>query len=303
MIRSFSSVVVLLLPAMLHAQTIGSVATADAEIVNASAAPLALAGTRATLTSPVSLTARDHTAEVKLARGGTLHLCQSTPVQITETAAEALLFSLDRGSLELHTKATPADSLLTPDLRLTPLTAGALDLAIRVARNGDTCVDNRGRHAPFVDVADAFGTATYQLKPGQHVLFEHGSLRAVVDRETTPCGCPPDLPVAIPLAEAALRGGAATTPEQSAAAHPFPVAVSDGLADPPARTPAPVGTTEVEVASTLTFDPTRPVSAATPQAAQTSVATAPLAAPPAPPAPKRNAFQSIGHFFKRLFVR
>ena len=30
----------------------------------------------------------------------------------------------------------------------------------------------------------------YELAPDQHVLFEHGSLREVVDHETSPCGCP-----------------------------------------------------------------------------------------------------------------
>ena len=38
-------------------------------------------------------------------------------------------------------------------------------------------------------------------------MFEHGSLKLVMDRETTPCGCPPDeKPEGMSLADAALRG-------------------------------------------------------------------------------------------------
>ncbi len=78
---------------------------------------------------------------------------------------------------------------------------------MRVSPNGDTCVENRGQSA-HPQLTDAFGEASYQLKPGQHVLFEHGSLRAVVDRETTPCGCPPDDRRPVPLAEASCTATA-----------------------------------------------------------------------------------------------
>ena len=69
---------------------------------------------------------------------------------------------------------------------------GRLIFELRVTRNGDTCVDNRGAKAPMLSVADQFGEATYELRAGQHVLFEHGSLKEVVDHESSPCGCPPE---------------------------------------------------------------------------------------------------------------
>ena len=83
---------------------------------------------------------------------------------------------------------------MTPDLRFTVRNAGPLDLRLRVARNGDTCVENRGPVAPTLAVSDPFGEAMYELAAGQHVLFEHGSLHEVVDHETSPCGCPPRPP-------------------------------------------------------------------------------------------------------------
>ena len=190
--------------------------------------------------------------------------------------------------------------------------AGVLDLRLRVSPNGDTCVENRGKKAPTLQLADAFGEASYQIRPGQHVLFEHGSLKAVVDRETTPCGCPPDerdAPRLVPLAEAILHGnggadnGARVTPQQAAAANPFPTAQSEGLA-PPAPLPADQpGETHTQVSTTLAFDPTaRPVPP-TPLNSQDQ----PTPAIPAPQPPTASSsggpFRAVGRFFKRIFVR
>ena len=290
--------------ATLHAQVIGTVPEAGVQVTGQTAGPLPVANGRITLTGNPTVTAGVRSAEIKLTRGGSLRLCQSTPVHFTQLPGEALLVALDRGGVELHTKATPADVLLTPDLRFTPLAAGTLELEIRVSRNGDTCVDNRGRHAPPLNIVDAFGQTTYQLKPGQHVLFEHGSLREVMDRETLPCGCPPDEPVTIPLAEAALRGGAdapKVTPAQAAAANPFPAAVSEGLAPPTPLPPETPGVTHVQVTSTLRYDPSKP----DPDTQVPAVAALPPPSEATGPAPtqKSGPLTAIGHFFKRIFVR
>ncbi len=262
---------------------IATIPTADADITT-TVIPQPIANLT-TLSGPTSLTAHNHTANLTLTRGGDLHLCQTTTLHLTPLPANALLLALDRGALELHTQVTPADTLLTPDLRLTPATPGNLELEIHVARNGDTCIENHGRHAPILNLTDAFGQANYQLHPNQHVLFEHGSLREVVDHETTPCGCPPPDPPVIPLAEALLRGGATVTPAQAAAAHPFPTAVSEGLAPPTPLPPQTPGLTHIQVSTTLTYDPTLPTP------------------PPAPPRKTIKPFHAIGQFFKRLFVR
>ena len=62
--------------------------------------------------------------------------------------------------------ATTRDVVTTPDLRFTMGGDGPLDLQLRVTRNGDTCVENRGTKAPMLNVADQFGEATYQLQRG-----------------------------------------------------------------------------------------------------------------------------------------
>jgi len=225
-------------------QLIGYVNTRDAEVTGATDG----FDGQAVLVGSVSVTAKDHTAPISLGRGGTVRVCQSTELHVTEnravSVAAPLLFSLDRGAIEIQTAGTPNDAIMTPDLRFTVRSQGPLDLRLRVARNGDTCVDNRGPSAPTLAVSDPFGESMYELAPDQHVLFEHGSLREVVDRETSPCGCPEpkgksiaDALVAPPSAKTGPKSAvpAPAPPEQQ---HPFPVAVSEGLA-PPEDVPPP----------------------------------------------------------------
>ena len=250
---------------------------------------------RTSLLSSSVVTALDHTAPVTLARGGTVAVCQSSSLHVTGTSS-SLLLALDRGALELHFEATPADALMTPDLRITFASPGPLDLRVRATRNGDTCVENKGKKAPILTISDQFGDSTYLLKPNQHVLFEHASLKEVVDRETTPCGCPPETPPATSIADAVLSGKP-VTPKQASAQHPFPAAVSEGLAEPTIPAQAP-GETHTQVSDSLAYN------SATPPAPPTSASTQSLSPEdtPAPPPPQpHGVFHSIGHFFKHIF--
>ena len=188
-------------------QLIGYVNTRDAEVTGASDV---LDG-QAVLTGSAGITARDHTAPVKLGRGGTVRVCQTSVVHITESKsadmAAPLLFSLDRGSMEIEMNGTLNDAIMTPDLRFTVVNKGPLDLRLRVARNGDTCVENRGANAPTLNISDPFGEALYQVAAGQHVMFEHGSLHEVVDQEKYPCGCPESSGMSVADALLARAGG------------------------------------------------------------------------------------------------
>jgi len=356
-------------------QLIGYVNTHDAEITGASDV---LDG-QAVLTGAASVTARDHTAPIKLGRGGTLRVCQTSAVHITESKsadlAAPLLFSLDRGAMEIEMSTTLNDAIMTPDLRFTIVNKGPLDLRLRVARNGDTCVENRGANAPTLNISDPFGEAMYQVSAGQHVMFEHGSLREVVDQEKYPCGCPekpgmsvadallasggtrttvtapsPTPPAVVAVAPtpaivvppsppspaappAAVTQPAVISPptvqppdtqaqlraaEQAAAAaamraaeekHPFPTAISEGLAPAPeARQPASGGS-HVQISDTLVYNaPAPPPTAAAPAtpaaaARKGKKTTQPAVAQPAGQSPpKRNdLIHVVGRFFKRLF--
>jgi hypothetical protein len=193
---------------------------------------------------------------------------------------------------------------MTPDLRFTMRGDGPLDLQLRVTRNGDTCVENRGAQAPVLNVADQFGEAAYELRAGQHVLFEHGSLKEVVDHESSSCGCPREatMSVADALLHPAAPGDAATVEKPAAEQHPFPAAVSAGLAPPAAVPQAAAGAAHTQVSAALSSGGDSDSLAQPAAAAEKAPASAPsMAGTPQVAPPKRDVVHSIGRFFKRIF--
>jgi hypothetical protein len=271
-------------------QKIGSVAMQDATV----AGTLEVTGGRALLVGSSSVTARDHAAEVALERGGTVTICQTSGLHLSSgtvaTGNAPLMLALDRGAIEVKMNASANDAVLTPDIRFSVKGGGPLDLRLRVTPNGDTCVEHRGTNAPTLVLSDSFGDATYELHAGQHVLFEHGNLREVVDHESSPCGCPPRT---MSLAEASLTpANDKPGTGDAAATHPFPAAESAGLAATPEVPQAEPGVTHTQVAANLTFDSGAPAAA---------TAAPSAAAPPPPPAKPHGFAHAIGHFFKRIF--
>jgi hypothetical protein len=299
-------------------QSIGTVGVQDATVAGA----LEVSNGQAILVGNTTVTARDRVAEIALNRGGMVKVCATSGLHLTAgksanggAVPTPLMLALDRGAIEVQMAATTRDVVMTPDLRFTMRGDGPLDLQLRVTRNGDTCVENRGAQAPMLNVADQFGEAAYELRAGQHVLFEHGSLKEVVDHENSSCGCPPEQTMSV--ADALLHpagsgngaaGDAATAEKPAAEQHPFPAAVSAGLAPPSAVPQAPAGAAHTQVSAALssgegadsmaepgTATEKAPVSAPAP-----SVAPAPqVAAPQAPP--KHDVAHAIGRFFKHLF--
>jgi hypothetical protein len=302
------------------AQPIGTVGMQHANVSGV----LQVSNGQAYLVGNTTVTARDHTAEVTLNRGGTVHVCATSGLHLTAGKSASgtmpLMLALDRGAIEVQTSGTTSDVVMTPDLRFTLRGDGPLDLQLRVTKNGDTCVENRGAKAPVLSVAEQFGNATYELRAGQHVLFEHGSLKEVVDHESSSCGCPPEPETTV--ADALLNPAAATGADKpdaaksAAAQHPFPAAVSEGLAPPTTASQTPPGTVHAQVSATLSSggggDSTTDLTASGGTAAESSSAHpttqgASVAAPEAPspaaqPAPPRGGLvHAVGRFFKRLF--
>jgi hypothetical protein len=304
------------------AQVMGTVATRDALVSGG----LQVQGERAELVSNASVTAYDHTAAIGLARGGEVMVCATSQFHLLHSGTDkSLLFGLDRGAVEIHGASDPQDVILTPDLFFKLETPGKLDLALRVTRDGDTCVDNAGSAAPVLVLSDAFSSASYRLLPGQHVLFEHGDLHQVVDNETSSCGCP----VAPPVESAAAMSGrtALSGPAAVAAEHPFPAAASEGLAreTAPANS-GPAGEKHTQVAATLAYGPgvgPPPETVGGPAAKPSSNASAASATgggdagsgnsrngdsgnggpvePPQTPPGAHDIAHAIGRFFHRLF--
>lgn len=309
-------------------QPIGTVGVQDATVAGA----LEVTNGRAVLVGNTTVTARDHMAEIALNRGGAVRVCSTSGLHVTagKSAAGAapLMLALDRGAIEVQMAATTNDVVMTPDLRFTMGGDGTLDLRLRVIRNGDTCVENRGEKAPVVHIAEQFGDAVYELRPGQHVLFEHGNLKDVVDNESSPCGCPP-VPV-VSVADAGVTSaapaavGSAVAVKPAEEQHPFPAAVSAELAPVAAVPQAPPGVVHAQVETALRYDAAAPAQGAgarepvaagggagmgattTSQAAapvQSTETAAPAAQAPPPPAPPpvKDLAHSLGRFFKRLF--
>ena len=292
-------------------QTIGRLdVAATAEKVQVSGA-VTLTGDGTALGNGSTVTAGMVTLPIHLTRGGRLDLCATTTVHLSQqyNAADAnspLMVALDHGAIEAHYKVGKnSDVVLTPDLRILLSGPGAADVRIRLNDQGDTCVANRGKDAPYVTVSEQLGPGVYRVMPNQRVMFEQGSVRNVVDNEAQPCGCPAAAPV-ISVASAGVTaapgkavakpgeavaaekaekqepvGGPSSTPADTA----FPLAESEGLAPPPAAPTKPVvplGETHSEVTTTLSYTAPKqtvptgaPNGMATPESAAT-VASAPV---------------------------
>ncbi len=254
-----------------------------------------------------TITAGAQTVPITLTRGGELRLCATTSVHLARDRSaqtpddSGLMLGLDRGAIEAHYQTGRySDVLLTPDLRILISGPGQADLSIRVSRQGDTCIDNRGANAPYITVTSQLEGGLYRVQPGQHVSFLHGSLREVVDTEQEPCGCPAPVSVAdagTPSPQGAAPGhpvgGASSTPADTT----FPLAVSEGLAPPPLPPTTPVaapGEVHVQVAVPFSYNGDLPAAGA-PAAPDAGAATSATAVPPpspSAPAPVPSVMQA-----------
>jgi len=262
---------------------------------------------RAVIVVSGAITSGSQTTEIILPHRGVLRVCASTTVKLAADAGApagetpGLMMAMDHGALELSFATSGAagrnaDVLMTPDFRILINGPGAAEIKVRLGPHGDTCVDNTGVpgdkslpagtnarvNAPYVLVTSVFDGGSYRMQPGQRVMFEHGSLREVVDNEKEPCGCPPPL-------------------------HPgtneFPVAQSAGLAPTPKPEPNAVSLTSAPPESLEPLVYNSADHAAKP-AAEATPATGDGATPAAKPAQARKKTGRKGGilgFFRRLF--
>jgi hypothetical protein len=199
------------------------------------------------------------------------------------------MMALGRGALEANfATGANSDVILTPDFRILISGPGTAQVQVRLGVKGDTCVDNRGPHAPYVTVTSIFDGGAYRVQPEQRVMFQHGSLREVVDNEKESCGCPPETP-------------------KTLLGNEFPLAQSEGLA--PLATPppnaVPPGAQAAQATVQLEYDGTHAAAAtaatAPPASAKLPAEAEPLAAAPTDRAVKKGFFHNFAHFFKKLF--
>ena len=255
---------------------------------------LQVANGRAMIATNGAITSGASTTDVTLPKRGVLRVCASTTVKLASDASvpqgevPGLMMVIDHGALEASfATGRNSDVLLTPDFRILIGAPGAADVKVRLGQHGDTCVDNAGVNAPYVLVTSVFDGGVYRVQPGQRVMFQHGSVYAVVDQEKETCGCP-------------------------APVHPnsneFPEAQSAGLAPLPPPGPPGVAPAGAPVEATDTFVHKSglppPETDTITTTSRMPVAHVQVAAkkPPKIKNDKKPGFMSrMGHFFRRLF--
>jgi hypothetical protein len=163
-----------------------------------------------------SITAKEDTAVLRLSRGGEVRVCPGTTVSVaTSPNGQDLMLGMGTGSIETHYHIEESsDSVLTPDFRIVLPGPGEFNLAIRADSRGDTCVSSQPGSTSSVVVAELLGTATYEVKPLQGVVFRGGQMQSVQAPLST-CGCPPP---AVPILEASAKSPAPVHEEQVSSA-------------------------------------------------------------------------------------
>jgi len=247
---------------------------------------LEVSGGKAVIMASGTVVSGSKTTLVTLPHRGTLRVCASTTVKLASDASvpvgetPGLMMAFDHGAVEASfATGRNADIVMTPDFRIVIGGSGAAEVKIRLGEHGDACVDNGGVGAPYVLVSSVFEGGAYRVQPGQRVMFQHGSLREVVDQEKEPCGCPPD----------AVQG------------NEFPLAQSEGLVPlaPPAPSFAGQNATTLPIVEPLTYDGASKTAA--PAEKPAAAAPADAEKKPAVTAKKPGLLARVGHFFRRVF--
>jgi hypothetical protein len=128
----------------------------------------------------------------------------------------------------------------------------------------------------------------------------------------TPSAAPPvEQAVAAPT-EQSVEQAAAVAAARAAALHPFPAAVSEGLAPVPEAAPAPPSKSPAEITDTLSYvapanaldaSPGTPATATGRKKASSagSASAGQATTDPAQSAPRHDFVHALGRFFKKLF--
>ena len=238
---------------------------------------LEVSGGKAVIVASGTVESGARTTEVVLPHRGRLRICASTSIKMASDSSvpagetPGLMMAMDHGAMEASfATGRNADIVMTPDFRILISGPGAAEVKVRLGEHGDTCVDNSGAPATYVLVSSVFEDGAYRVQAGQRVMFEHGSLRSVVDQEKESCGCPPG----------EVHG------------NEFPLAVSEGLAPGAGvlqQTPGPN-------AEALTYNGAKKEAAV----AAAAPTPDPALQKPAPPK-KPGVMTRVRKFFRRIF--
>jgi len=244
-------------------QTIGELFASE----STAQGPVLLAGTGMSVASGAELAAGKSVATLRLERGGEVRICPngnmtvSAPQGNVQQGNQELMFAMNGGSVELDYPINDlADTFMTPDFKLMLAGPGVFHFALGVNGKGDTCIKPLRGNSVGIIVSEMIGSAVYQVKPDEAVLFAGGKLSGRGPL-VGGCGCPRPPPVMRaeekpPQPPVETRPAVtARTPEAAA------VAKADLTAPPPSLSP---DATHVQVEAPLLFrgeQPAEPVYA------------------------------------------
>lgn len=238
-----------LVSSLAGAQHIGDVYASDATVKGS----VRYTSTGLEIDNGSVITAGEHSASVRLARGGQVRICPGTNLTVNSSPkGQELMFAISAGSLEgEYDLPATADAILTPDFRILISGPAKVNVSISANANGDACVRSRGEDS-YVVVSELMGDDFYRVKPNEQAIFHPGNVKKPDLNDTASCGCPAPPPV----------HNAEIAPATPA---PTPAAPTLEQKAPPAQAPSPP--TPEQKAAALAAVETEPAVAAAANAA------------------------------------
>jgi len=165
------------------------------------------------------ITAGQHSASVRLARGGQVRICPGTNLTVNSSPkGQELMLAMSAGSLEgEYDLPATADAILTPDFRILISGPAKVDVSISASPNGDACVRSRGEDS-YVIVSELMGDDFYRVHPNEQAIFHPGSVKRPELNDAINCGCP----APSPIQQAEIPPAAPPTPPAQATPAPVP---------------------------------------------------------------------------------